>query len=160
MEIEKKTYGVYDLVEWLVEIVMGGVRFRLNFSGGAVTTSGVTPATYTTEDPIVQLAVERSEHYLSGRIRLIRSTGTGREVKVGGCEAAEAAEVAEGEEGDDGEDGTDGLERIEVATAADAREWLRSHHGIATSRMRSKAIIAETGRSLGVLFVYPEGAAD
>lgn len=68
----KKTYGVYNLIEWHALLRMGKATVKVPFTGGSITTQGITPATYTTEDPIIQFAIERSPEYSSGKIKLVR----------------------------------------------------------------------------------------
>lgn len=91
MDKSKKIYGVYNLIEWQAELPFGGGRVRVKFSGGAMTTQGVTPATYATSDAVVQFAIERSEAYRSGKIRLLKSYPTGERVEIG-CNAASKEE--------------------------------------------------------------------
>ena len=60
MKKRKVTYGVYHLVEWIAVLSLGKAKVKVQFTGGATTTQGVTPATYTTADPEVQFAIERT----------------------------------------------------------------------------------------------------
>lgn len=71
----KKIYGVYGLVEWHVNIPAGRMLIPVEFTGGKFSSYGVTPAEYATADPVVQRAVERSRHFASGRIALLRTVG-------------------------------------------------------------------------------------
>ena len=48
MKRSKKVYGVYNIVEWYANIRAGKATVKVLFSGGAMTTQGVTPATFTT----------------------------------------------------------------------------------------------------------------
>lgn len=82
MKRSKKVYGVYNIVEWYANIRAGKATVRVLFSGGAMTTQGVTPATFTTNDPIVQLAIEHSEPYRNGKIKLIKTYPTNEDVAV------------------------------------------------------------------------------
>lgn len=165
MKREQKTYGIHDLVEWITNIVMGAVSFRVHFTGGAVTTAGTTPATYTTSDPIVQMAIERSSEFKSGRIKLLRSYDTGKEVavlrnavrtqpqeKIAEDAESDTREALAFEDAEITEDAT--LRRIEVANADDARNWLRDNCGIPTGKLRNKEIIASTAANCGVEFIY------
>ncbi len=82
MKRSKKVYGVYNIVEWYANIRAGKATVKVLFSGGAMTTQGVTPATFTTNDPIVQLAIEHSEPYRNGKIKLIKAYPTNEDVAV------------------------------------------------------------------------------
>lgn len=68
----RKTYGVYNLVEWIAQLRMGKAFIKVPFTGGSITTQGVTPATYTTENPIIQFAIERSPEFINGKIKVVR----------------------------------------------------------------------------------------
>lgn len=78
----KTTYGVYNLIEWQAILRMGRAVVRIPFTGGSITTQGVTPATYTTSDPIIQYAIERSPEYHSGKIKMIRRVLLGGEIEI------------------------------------------------------------------------------
>lgn len=82
MKRRKVTYGVYNIVEWHASLKMGKATVKVAFTGGAITTNGVTPATYTTSDPVVQLAIERSNEFRNGKIKVVCSYDLGGEVKI------------------------------------------------------------------------------
>lgn len=82
MKKKKVTYGVYNLVEWYAILRMGKATVKVPFTGGAITTQGVTPATFTTSDPIVQIAIERSPDFARGKIKIVRSNPLGGEVEI------------------------------------------------------------------------------
>ena len=82
MKKTKNTYGVYNIIEWHAIIKAGKATIKVPFSGGAMTTQGVTPATFTTTNPVVQLAIERSAAFASGKIKLIKTYPTNEEVEV------------------------------------------------------------------------------
>ena len=72
--MEKITYGVPGLVDWIAEIKAGAATLRVHFSGGALTTYGVTPAEYTTANPFIQKVIEQSSEFKNGRIITLRRT--------------------------------------------------------------------------------------
>ena len=72
--MEKITYGVPGLVDWIAEIKAGAATLRVHFSGGALTTYGVTPAEYTTANPFIQKVLEQSSEFKNGRIITLRRT--------------------------------------------------------------------------------------
>jgi len=69
-----KTYGVFGLMEWSALIGNDNVRLRIDFTGGSVTGYGVSPAEYTTSNPVIQTLIEDSPYFRSGRIRIIRQS--------------------------------------------------------------------------------------
>lgn len=79
----KKTYGIYQLAEKHTSFRLGQARVKVSFTGGIVTKKGVTPATFTTSDPIVQLAIEQSDDFRRGAIREVSRYPMDGEVMVG-----------------------------------------------------------------------------
>lgn len=79
MAITRKTYGVSGLMEWGAAIPVGKATMKVHFSGGSLTGYGVTPATFTTEDPMKQMIIEKSDYFKSGKIFVVREMeGTGK----------------------------------------------------------------------------------
>lgn len=72
--MEKITYGAPRLVDWVAQIKAGAATVRVHFTGGALTSYGVTPAEYTTENRFLQKVIEQSSYYKEGRIVRLRST--------------------------------------------------------------------------------------
>lgn len=72
--MEKRTYGAPRLVDWVAQIKAGAATVRVHFTGGALTSYGVTPAEYTTDSPFIQKVIEQSRYYKEGRIILLRKT--------------------------------------------------------------------------------------
>ncbi len=72
--MEKITYGAPRLVDWVAQIKAGAATVRVHFTGGALTSYGVTPAEYTTGNPFIQKVIEQSSYFKEGRIILLRRT--------------------------------------------------------------------------------------
>ena len=79
----KKTYAIYSLAEKHTTFQLGKTKVHVSFTGGQVTKNGVNPATFTTTDPIVQLAIERSRDFGKGAITLLAKYPMQGEVKIG-----------------------------------------------------------------------------
>lgn len=79
--MEKITYGVPGLVDWVAQIKAGAATVKVHFVGGALTSYGVTPAEYTTANPFIQKVIEQSSHFKSGRIIELRKTTVADTVK-------------------------------------------------------------------------------
>lgn len=66
-------------MEWVALILCGKATMRVHFSGGSLTGYGVTPAEYTTQNPMTQTIIENSKEYKSGKIFLLREVeGNGK----------------------------------------------------------------------------------
>lgn len=59
------------MIEWQMALNVKGAIIRINFSGGTMGSNGVIPATYTTDNEVIQHILERSEHFRNGRILLL-----------------------------------------------------------------------------------------
>lgn len=66
--MEKITYGAPRLVDWVAQIKVGAASVRVHFTGGALTSYGVTPAEFTTSNPFIQKVIENSSYFKEGRI--------------------------------------------------------------------------------------------
>lgn len=79
MKAKKKKYGVQGYMEWQAVIRCGKATVTVHFSGGSLTGYGVTPAEFTTENPMTQAIIENSEYFKKGKIFLMREVeGTGK----------------------------------------------------------------------------------
>lgn len=128
MNAKRKTYGVSGYMEWVALIECGKATVKVHFSGGSLTGYGVTPAEFTTQNPMTQAIIENSKEFKNGKIFLLREiegTGKFKEFVRGqhanegnhlGGQAATASAVA----------GTaldaDGTSKAPAATSADDEE--------------------------------------
>lgn len=83
MKKYKKTYAILNLAEKHTTFHLGKTKVHVSFTGGQVTKKGVTPATFTTADPIVQLAIEKSKAFADGAVTLLAKYPMQGEVKIG-----------------------------------------------------------------------------
>lgn len=66
-------------MEWIALIECGKATVKVHFSGGSLTGYGVTPAEFTTQNPMTQAIIENSKDFKSGKIFLLREIeGTGK----------------------------------------------------------------------------------
>ncbi len=68
------TYGVNGMMEWHAMIPVGRSVLRVHFSGGTVTGYGVTPATFTTDNPAVIYLIENSYWFRKNKIIKLQKT--------------------------------------------------------------------------------------
>lgn len=173
---KKKTYGVSGLMEWHAVIPAGKAQVHIHFSGGALTGYGVTPAEYSTANPVIQRVIENSSYFRSGKIAILREVEvmerpmavvgaaeipqpTGPLATGGGPAAVspstqqEGADQAQDEDGlaaeDDGR--MDGAV-VSVSDLDEAREYLMEKYKISGSALKSKKSILETAQNIGVTF--------
>lgn len=91
----KKTYAIFHLTEKHTVFYLGKTKVHVSFTGGIVTKRGVTPATFTTDDPIVQFAIEQSADFKKGAISIRSKYPVQGEVKIGKNEPERAATITE-----------------------------------------------------------------
>lgn len=66
-------------MEWVALIECGKATVKVHFSGGSLTGYGVTPAEFTTQNPMTQAIIENSKEFKNGKIFLLREiVGTGK----------------------------------------------------------------------------------
>lgn len=67
------TYGVSGMMEFQAIIKIGRSAMKVLFTDGSMNAMGMNPATYTTDNFMVQHAIENSDHFKRGRIHIVRT---------------------------------------------------------------------------------------
>lgn len=138
MKAKKKTYGVHGYMEWQALIRCGKATLTVHFSGGSLTGYGVTPAEFTTENPMTQAIIENSDYFKKGKIFLMREVeGTGK-----------FKEFVKGQHANDGNH-----KGGQAATASAISETDLNHNGApktATPASDATATVAETKEGTSV----------
>lgn len=70
------TYSVSGMMEWVAVIPTRSNLLRVRFSGGSLSGYGVTPATFTTSNPVVIRMIEDSRLFKSGKIKRYKTSGS------------------------------------------------------------------------------------
>lgn len=82
MKKKRITYGVSGMMEYQSIIRFGKNTLKVTFTGGSMNAIGVTPATYTTSSFLIQQAIENSNEYKRGRIRIVRTIELDEEIHI------------------------------------------------------------------------------
>lgn len=147
-----KTYGVNGLMEWEALIPSGKFELHVQFTGGTLTGYGVTPALYSTDNPIFQQIIERSEYFKSGRIKIIRTVETEdpapRRVPVAPPKDSPAQGTAV-----TADDGGGDVRRVEVTDRSMAKSYMMDNYGLSANTLRSRAEIERAAKARGIEFV-------
>lgn len=180
--MEKITYGAPRLVDWVAQIKAGAATVRVHFTGGALTTYGVTPAEYTTDNPFIQKVIEQSTYFKEGRIITLRKATlpeTSKTAKVqkvnqqkpkqelqktsatpdtsispAPVETSEmSVESKEEETTEVVEETVDGLTKVEASCLQDAQAYLQENFNIASYKVRSYDAAQRAASEHGVQFV-------
>lgn len=130
-----------------VLIPLNNAKLRVNFANGVITPSGITPATFSTSDPIVQTAIENHRLYIKGMIKLEKS------FKIGEVEVNDEKSVS-GEDKNEKETGSQSSVKSypEVKNVQSAREILISEYSIPIAELQDKERIKMKAEELGIEF--------
>lgn len=159
--MEKITYGVPGLVDWVAQIKVGAATVNVHFSGGALTAYGVTPAEYTTDNPFLQRVIEQSQYFKSGRIRVQRQqeiSEPGRPKEAQPQEApakndnAPTAKAAPLNHGAPEEPQANTAGEVEVTCLQDAQGYLLEKFNIPAYKVRSYEAAQKAAEEHGVRF--------
>lgn len=147
MNIYKKKYGVYGLLEYHAVLPLGGGSVRIDFRHGSITTRGIEPATFTTDNQIVQKLIEESDKFKSGRIKLIGKT------VIGTIEDNPASDKAEDAGTDNGESSQEYASYPDVKNSQMAKEILMGEpYNVPLSELPNKDAVLSKAESLQVVF--------
>ena len=143
----KKRYAIYGKVEMSVLIPVNNAKLRVNFANGVITPAGITPATFSTSDPIVQTAIENHRLYIKGMIKLEKS------FKIGEDEVNDEKPVSD-EDKNEKEAGSQSSVKSypDVKNVQSAREILISEYSIPIAELQDKERIKMKAEELGIEF--------
>lgn len=184
MKKKRITYGVSGMMEYQSIIRFGKNTLKVTFTGGSMNAIGVTPATYTTSSFLIQQAIENSNEFKRGRIRIIRTIELDEEIHIErpkpataiaersnpaptakaekAPEPTEDAEVAEvnAEDGATSEEQpeesapTAPLTQVEFSCNDDAKDYLEQTFGYVRSKLRNREDIINAGKSHNVEIIF------
>lgn len=161
--MKRITYGAPRLVDWVAQIRAGAASIRVHFTGGALTSYGITPAEYTTENAFMQRVIEGSEYFRQGRIIRLSETTLADDEKKPRTKAAPkpkaeseqtpgSEDMIPGTDADNDEEPAGGEKSIEVSCLQDAQGYLQEHYGIATYKVRSYELAQQAAMEHGIRF--------
>lgn len=110
MKKRKIIYGVAGMLDYQALIKVGSAKMKISFTNGSSNEAGRTPATFSTDNPIIQLAIENSKEFKSGLITKIHVVNTDEDVYIESEHVAlqEDEVVNTSDETDNNKDLTDG----------------------------------------------------
>lgn len=147
------------MMEYQSIIRFGQNVLKVSFTGGSMNAIGVTPATYTTDNFLIQQAIENSSEFQRGRIRKVREIDVEGEVPILTARATEVkpespvatANVAAGQAGvavaeeNADEENSEGLTEVEFSCNDDAKDYLENTFGVQRSKLRNRQDIVNAG---------------
>lgn len=143
----KKKYAIYGKVEMSVLIPVNNAKLRVNFANGVITPSGITPATFSTSDPVVQTAIENNRLYLKGMIKLEKS------FKIGEVEVDDEKPASDEEKNEKKPESQSSVKSYpDVKNVQSAREILIREYNVPIAELQDKERIKMKSEELGIEF--------
>lgn len=139
--MEKRTYGVFGLMDYTINVKLGERVLKIPFTGGMASKNGVRPAVYTTSNPIIQFAIESDIRFKSGKVKIIKTIDVATPNENVNSQAKEEVKKSTSEK-----------KKVKVPCLEDAREYLVSNCGGQASTLRCKKSIEEYAASHGIVF--------
>ncbi len=136
----KVTYEIRGQIERSCYFRVGKALLRVDFTGGAINSAGMTPANYVTDNPLYQKAIEDSEQFRSGEI-VIGATEKIEEKKIADDVAKKSLENSKIEV------------NVSVTNVQQARSVLMGEpYKVPLSELQNKQAIRSKADELGVSF--------
>lgn len=123
-------YGIYGAIERIIAARIGKATMNITFSGGALDSSGVVPATFVTKNAFEQKVIENHPEFKGGVIKVIHT-------QIIDEPKAQEKEL---------------LSVPEVASLQQARQYLMDKMDVPMEKMQSKAKVLEAAKEKGVTF--------
>lgn len=158
MKKKRVTYGVYGMMEYQALIHVGKATMRVPFTDGSITAMGMNPASFSTKNLMVQMAIEGSQEYRTGLIKKVRSIELEEDEDISCTPITECAQKIEVPEPTARETSVnpEGLRKVKVASLADARDYLTEHFCYKASQVRSSAQVRAAAAENGIEFEIEE----
>lgn len=133
---KKITYEIHGQIERNSYFRIGKALVRIDFTGGAINSTGISPAQYTTDNPLFQRAIENSEAFRCGEIKRGR-------VDVVTADAAPEGEVPDAEQN----------VAPEVTNLQQARTFLMAEpYNCQLAQLQNKSAVKGVAQAMGVSF--------
>lgn len=135
----KVTYEIRGQIERSCYFRVGKALLRVDFTGGSINSAGMTPANYTTENPLYQKAIEDSEQFRNG------------EIVIGATEKIIEKEIASETTLTDEKSNKEVF--VNVTNVQQARNLLMAEpYNISLSELQNKQAVRNKADELGVSF--------
>lgn len=170
MKKKKITYGVSGMMEYQAVIKVGRNNMKVLFSDGSVSAIGVNPATFTTENFMVQHAIENSSDFKRGRIKVVNTIELQEELRIERNGVQPAPDVPDSvlipvteistaptdrnaEKEIDLESGSTTIQ-VEFSCNDDAKDYLEQTFGFVRSKLHNREDIVAAGKTHGVDIIF------
>lgn len=174
MKKKRITYGVSGMMEYQSLIRFGKNTLKVTFTGGSMNAIGVTPATFTTGNFLIQQAIENSSEFKRGRIRIVSTIELDEELRIERAaptpapvqtkseqakesdapSPTEEAEGGEQTETEEAEESPTPMTQVEFSCNDDAKDYLEQTFGCIRSKLRNRDDIVNAGKANNVEIIF------
>lgn len=160
----RKKYGIDGLMEYQGCFHAGKTEINVHFKGGMLTAYGVTPATFSTDNKLIQFVIENSREFKGGRIKLIEADYSEEEILAEREAARKQAEAAAQKQAEalakqqaaaeaaakaqQQSEPSEGRSVMKFSDWGEARQWLLDQ-GVAASELTGNKKISAKAEQLG-----------
>lgn len=138
-----KKYEIKNYSEYVIDVSVGKRNFSIPFTGGALTNQGSIPASYSTNNGIIQYAIEHSRYFALGIVYIAQEIKTDEEIKP--TPQPSANKKSSGEE--------NALKKVKVSDLQEAKNYLMENYPISGLVLRGEKSIMEQAKIVGVEFI-------
>lgn len=168
------------MMEYQAVVKVGKKNVSINFSDGSISAMGTNPATFTTDNIIIQNAIEASNDFKRGRITIERTIVLAEELPVlrntpapavapesqspTPTECAAPSNTEAIHEPETGEQAVEcssetaeepaPLTQVEFSCNDDAKDYLEQSFGFIRSKLRNREDIVNAGKANGVEIIF------
>ena len=159
-------------MEFQAIIKAGLSTIKIPFTDGSMNSMGTNPASYTTENAMIQQAIENCDQFKRGLIYIVNTISLDEKVHIerndpvernepidesrneSGIEDEKSESSTKEEGGDDTEEQTGKLIELEFDNNDDAKDYLETHFGYVRSKLRNREDIISVGKLNGVAISF------
>lgn len=143
-----KKYEIKNYSEYIINVSVGKRTFSIPFTGGALTNQGSIPASYSTNNEIIQYAIEHSRYYAIGIVYLAQEIKT-EEVKPTPQTLQPTPQPAT--KRSSGEEKT--IKKVKVSDLQEAKNYLVENYNVSSLSLRGEKTIMEQAKIFGIEFI-------
>lgn len=154
MKKKRIIYGVYGMMEYQSVVRIGKNLIKVHFADGSTTATGITPATFSSENIMMQNAIESCEDFRRGRIKRVRVIELNEEIVIdhNPTKTSESNSNSITNPGTNEDNSENAMKRIPVNDISEAREWLAEKYGVSRTLIRTVKSVKEQAERLGIEF--------
>ena len=144
-----KKYEIKNYSEYIINVSVGKRTFSIPFTGGALTNQGSIPASYSTNNEIIQYAIEHSRYFAIGIVYLAQEIKTDEEIKkLAQSSQPTPQPTTKRSSGEEKE-----IKKIKVSDLQEAKNYLMENYPISGLSLRGEKSIIEQAKIVGIEFI-------